>query len=295
VRPWPVCRLVRAERFWQQALAVSERARSSGALVPLDTELLAPPGMEPFVLRQLLSRPPRHLTAGGPKPNPFLPWDRPLQVALLPSGHVLLLNKYPVQSAHLLVITQHWQPQSGWLSPQDWEAVALVSADTDGLWFFNSSGTAGASQPHRHLQLLPRSQGEPSCPLAPSIEAQLAGEAPAWPWAYRLSRRQDPHCPLELAALYGRHCRDLDLGQPALTPAPAHAYNLVFNDHWLMTVRRVREHQAGFSINGLGFAGYLLSTARSERDWLAGHGPWALLQAVAAEHSVVPRLRCIDG
>jgi ATP adenylyltransferase len=251
--------------------------------------------MEPFVLRQLLSRPPRHLTAGGPKPNPFLPWDRPLQVALLPSGHVLLLNKYPVQSAHLLVITQHWQPQSGWLSPQDWEAVALVSADTDGLWFFNSSATAGASQPHRHLQLLPRSQGEPSCPLAPSIEAQLAGEAPAWPWAYRLSRRQDPHCPLELGELYGRHCRDLGLGQPALTPAPAHAYNLVFNDHWLMTVRRVREHQAGFSINGLGFAGYLLSTARSERDWLAGHGPWALLQAVAAEHSVVPRLRCIDG
>ena len=285
---------MRAEHFWQQALAVSERARSSGALIPLDTELLQPPGIEPFVLRQLLSRPPRHLAAGGPKPNPFLPWDRPLQVALLSSGHVLLLNKFPVQCAHLLVITQQWQPQSGWLVQQDWDAVATVAADTGGLWFFNSSATAGASQPHRHLQLLPRHQGEASCPIAARLEAQLAGEAPPWPWAYRLSRRHHPGGADELAELYQRHCLDLGLGQPGEILSPAHAYNLVFNDHWFLTVRRVREHQAGFSINGLGFAGYLLCTASSDRTWLASPGPWALLQAVAADHSVVPRLRCVD-
>jgi ATP adenylyltransferase len=218
-----------------------------------------------------------------------------LYVADASPTHVCLLNKFNVVDHHLLIVTRAFEEQETPLTRRDFEALWTCLAEYAGLGFYNSGVVAGASQPHRHLQLLPRSQGEPSCPLAPSIEAQLAGEAPAWPWAYRLSRRQDPHCPLELAALYGRHCRDLDLGQPALTPAPAHAYNLVFNDHWLMTVRRVREHQAGFSINGLGFAGYLLSTARSERDWLAGHGPWALLQAVAAEHSVVPRLRCIDG
>jgi len=285
---------VRAERFWQEALAVSERALASGALIPLDTELLDLPRIEPFLLRQLLSRPPRHLAPGGPKPNPFLPWDPPLQVALLNSGHVLLLNKYPVQRAHLLVITQQWQPQSGWLGPRDWEAVATVNADTGGLWFFNSSATAGASQPHRHLQLLPRHPGEPSCPMSDRLEAQLLGEAPAWPWAYRLSRRQDPASAEELSALYLRHCADLDLGQPSLSPCPAHAYNLVFDERWFLTVRRVREHQAGFSINGLGFAGFLLSTGHSDRGWLASHGPWSLLQAVAADHYVIPRLRCVD-
>ena len=292
--PWPASRLVRAERFWQEALAVSERALACGSLIPLDTQLLAWPGPEPFVLRQLLSLPPRHLAAGGPKPNPFLPWDRPLQVALLPSGHVLLLNKFPVQRAHLLVITQQWQPQSGWLGPRDWEAVAMVSADTGGLWFFNSCATAGASQPHRHLQLLPRRPGEASCPMARALEAQLAGQQSPWPWAYRLSRRREPGCAGELAELYRRHCVDLELGQPERHQAPAHPYNLVFNDHWFLTVRRVREHQAGFSINGLGFAGYLLSTARSDRHWLASHGPWALLQAVAAEDSVISRLRQLD-
>ncbi|MFZ0407332.1 MAG: ATP adenylyltransferase [Cyanobium sp.] len=275
-------------------MAVSERALASGALIPLDTELLDPAGIEPFVLRQLLSRPPRHLAPGGPKPNPFLPWDPPLQVALLASGHVLLLNKFPVQRAHLLVITQQWQPQSGWLGPLDWQAVATVSADTGGLWFFNSSATAGASQPHRHLQLLPRHEAESSCPMASRIEAQLLGEAPLWPWAYRLSRRRTPASAEELSELYRSHCDDLGLGQPSQNPSPAHAYNLVFNDHWFLTVRRVREHQAGFSINGLGFAGYLLCTDHSDRRWLASHGPWALLEAVAAEHSVIPRLRCVD-
>jgi ATP adenylyltransferase len=46
-------------------------------------------------------------------------------------------------------------------------------------------------------------------------------------------------------------------------------------------VRRWREHGAGFSVNGLGFAGYLLCTEVSDRDWLEQHGPWALLASVA--------------
>lgn len=85
---------------------MSERARLGGALVPLETRLLDIPGTEPFVVRQLLSSTPRHLRQGGPRPNPFLPWDRPLEVDLLGPAHVLLLNKYPVQEAHLLVITR---------------------------------------------------------------------------------------------------------------------------------------------------------------------------------------------
>jgi ATP adenylyltransferase len=272
---------VRAERFWRQALAVSESARQAGALVPLGTELETLAGIEPFVVRRLTSRTPRHLRPEGPKPNPFLPWDPPLEVAILASGHVLLLNKFPVQPAHLLVISQQWRPQSGWIEPADWQAVATVGRDTGGLWFFNSSATAGASQPHRHLQLLPRGVGEASCPLAGAFEAQLAGADP-WPWAYRLSRRLDPAGWADLPELYARHCRELGLGGEADDPEPRHAYNLLFDDRWFLTVRRVREHCAGFSINGLGFAGYLLCTEHSDRTWLAQHGPWRLLAEVAA-------------
>jgi len=282
VPPWPVCRPVRAEQLWRQALAVSETARASGHLVPLGTEPVALAEVAPFVLRRLTSFPPRHLRPEGPKPNPFLPWDPPLQVELLASGHVLLLNKYPVQPAHLLVIPRGWAPQSGWIEQSDWLAVATVSTDTGGLWFFNSSATAGASQPHRHLQLLPRHASQASCPLADRLEAQLAGRERPWAWAYRLSRRWDPCGCSDLPELYTRHCRELGLGESEGDPVPRHPYNLLFDDRWFLTVRREREHCAGFSVNGLGFAGYLLCTERSNRDWLRRHGPWRLLESVAA-------------
>jgi ATP adenylyltransferase len=273
---------VRAERFWQEALAVSDRARNAGSLVPLATETLEFPGLAPFHLRRLLSRPPRHLRPGGPRPNPFLPWERDLQVRVLGDGHILLLNKYPVQPAHLLVITSTWQPQGGWISTDDWLAVSMVAADTGGLWFFNSSATAGASQPHRHLQLLPRAPAQASCPLATSLLAQLEGNQPRWPWRYALSRRSDPSGGADLPLLYAEHCRRLGIGTASGDPAPRHAYNLLFDDNWFLTVLRLREHCAGFSVNGLGFAGYLLCTEGSDLDWLARQGPWRLLASVAA-------------
>jgi ATP adenylyltransferase len=273
---------VRAEHFWKEALAVSERARSSGALVPLATETLEMPGMEPFHLRRLLSRAPRHLRPDGPRPNPFLPWEPELQVRLIESDHVLLLNKYPVQPAHVLVITSSWQPQSGWIGAADWRAVATVASDTGGLWFFNSSATAGASQPHRHLQLLPRTASQASCPLAGRLMAQLDGHEPRWPWRYALSRRSDAQGGSDLPALYAEHCQRLEIGRKGRDPTPLRAYNLLFDDNWFLTVVRLREHCAGFSVNGLGFAGYLLCTETSDLQWLASQGPWRLLASVAA-------------
>ncbi len=281
----------RPERYWRLALDRSAAATASGALVPLHTEQLPAEWASPFLLRRLQSRTPKHLRSGGPKPNPFLPWERALQVELLASGHVLLLNKFPVQLGHLLLISAEWQPQAGWLQPADWQAVSQVAADTGGLWFFNSCPTAGASQPHRHLQLLPRAAGEPSCPLASLLNAQLNGLADGWPWPYCLSRRriaagQGPLAQAqaadELQDLYLDHARLLGLGSPSQATQPLHPYNLLFDDGWLMTVRREREHCAGFSLNALGFAGYLLATERSDLTWLQHHGPWQLLEAVAA-------------
>ena len=272
---------MRAEHWRNRALSVSAEALRQGALVPLETRVLPESTLEPFLLRQLVSLPPRHLRPEGPKPNPFLPHDKPLEVGSLGQSHVLLLNKYPVQRCHLLVITRQWQPQSGWLNASDWGAVATVAADTGGLWFFNSGATAGASQPHRHLQLLPRDPGEASCPLSPSFQAQLEGADP-WPWSYRLSARLDPLGGSDLAELYASHCRSLGLGGPQADAAPRQAYNLLFDDHWFLTVVRRREHQAGFSINGLGFAGYILCTHRSDLHWLRRHGAWQLLEEVAA-------------
>ena len=279
---------MRAERIWQRALQLSSHAQACGALVPLATEILVAPQHEPFVLRRLLSTTPKHLRRGGPKPNPFLPWEQALEVDQLDSGHVVLLNKYPVQAGHLLLISANWQPQSGWLSAEDWRGVAHLAGDTGGLWFFNSCAASGASQPHRHLQLLPRRAGEASTPLATEIERQLAMLDPPWPWAYRLSRRADPLGGSDLPALYLEHAEQLGLGHPHYAPQPRHPYNLLFNDDWLLTVRRTQEHCAGFSLNALAFAGYLLATENSNIELLEREGPWSLLRAVADAPIVPP-------
>ncbi|MCP9926973.1 ATP adenylyltransferase [Cyanobium sp. CH-040] len=279
----------RAEQLWREALARSRTAQACAALVPLSTEPLQHPPLAPFTLRRLLSRTPAHLRAGGPRPNPFLPWEPELEVRRLGEQHVVLLNKYPVQPGHILLITQQWHPQSGWLRSLDWQAVAHVAADTGGLWFFNSCAAAGASQPHRHLQLLPRHGHESSCPLAPLLRAQLEGaETPPWPWRYALSPRVHGHPGAseaaraeELQRLYQAHAGELELGDPQHDPQPRHPYNLLFEDHWFLTVRREREHCAGFSINALGFAGYLLVTERSDLAWLLEHGAWELLRLVS--------------
>lgn len=275
---------MRAERFWGQALAVAARAEASGDLVPLHTRTLTVAGSEPFLIRELISSVPRYPRPEGPRPNPFLPWESALEVARPGPGHVLILNKYPVQPAHLLLITSQWQPQSGWITPADWQSVAAVAADTGGLWFFNSQATAGASQPHRHLQLLPRHHRETSCPLAEHLQRQLAGASERWPWAYALSARQGRAEPSaaaqELASLYQAHALALGLGH-AGDASPLQAYNLLFDDDWFLTVRRRREHCAGFSVNALGFAGCLLRTTGADLAWLTRHGPWALLQEVA--------------
>lgn len=272
---------VRAETYWRAALARSAEAEAKGALVPLTTEVVEADWLSPFVLRRLLSRTPKHLRSGGPKPNPFLPWERELEIGRLGAGHVLLLNKFPVQPGHLLVITADWQPQAGWLGRDDWRAVAELAQDCGGLWFFNSCAAAGASQPHRHLQLLPRADSEPSCPLAGLFLQQLSSGSRPWPWAYALSPRREPGNAHELESLYLAHAERLGLGHPSRDPQPAHPYNLLFDDDWVLTVRRRQEHCAGFSLNALAFAGYLLATEQSSMVWLRQHGAWRLLQEAA--------------
>lgn len=271
-------------RYGTAALQCSAIAEANGALVPLQTALEPIEGCAPFVLRRLVSATPKHLRREGPKPNPFLPWDQRLEVERLGSSHLLLLNKFPVQRGHLLLITQQWRPQSGWLETSDWQQLALVDAETPGLWFFNSCAEAGASQPHRHLQLLPRQPNEPSCPLDAAIAAQLAGHEEPWPWRYQLSRRTQrdgSRAAEELKELYQQHAARLDLGDANTGERPLAPYNLLISPDWFMTVARIKEHAAGFSVNALGFAGYLLLTEGSDTSWLRSNGPLALLRSVA--------------
>ena len=254
--------------------------------MPLDTSLTHLKGERGcrFELRHLLSATPKHLRASGPKPNPFLPWDQRLEVDRIGESHVVILNKYPVQTSHMLLITQDWQPQTGWLSMEDWRSLARIDATTTGLWFFNSGPDAGASQPHRHLQLLPRSEGERICARDDWFRCCAAGTTTsAQDPLLRSARVAAISSTLTgemLQALYLALAEDLGLGHPSTDECPRGAYNLLLTRQWMAMVRRSREGIRGFSVNALGFAGSLLSTDASDREWIHRSGPEALLQAV---------------
>ena len=270
----------------RKATEVTVAATASGALVPLDTSLthLMGEGGSRFELRHLLSATPKHLRASGPKPNPFLPWDQRLEVDRIGDSHVVILNKYPVQTSHMLLITQDWQPQTGWLSMEDWQSLARIDATTTGLWFFNSGPAAGASQPHRHLQLLPRAAGERICARDGWFRrcAQDATTSVQDPLlrSSRVAAISSTLTGKTLQDLYLALAQDLGLGHPSTDDCPRGAYNLLLSREWMAIVRRRREGIRGFSVNALGFAGSLLSTEASDRQWIQDSGPEALLQAV---------------
>ena len=270
----------------RKATEVTVAATASGALVPLDTSLthLMGEGGSRFELRHLLSATPKHLRASGPKPNPFLPWDHRLEVDRIGDSHVVILNKYPVQTSHMLLITQDWQPQTGWLSMEDWQSLARIDATTTGLWFFNSGPDAGASQPHRHLQLLPRAAGERICArddwfLRCAQDTTTFAQDPLLR-SSRVAAISSTLTGETLQKLYLALADDLGLGHPTTDDCPRGAYNLLLSRQWMAIVRRRREGIRGFSVNALGFAGSLLSTEASDRQWIQDSGPEALLQAV---------------
>jgi sulfate adenylyltransferase (ADP) / ATP adenylyltransferase len=90
--------------------------------------------------------------------NPFLPFDQNLLVSELNSSYVLIFNKFCVVPEHLLIITRDFVEQGAEYSKEDFDAVGEVLnnlKDLKPLAFYNSGPDAGASQAHRHFQIIP--------------------------------------------------------------------------------------------------------------------------------------------
>tara|TARA_Y100001968_G_scaffold20457_1_gene16101 strand:+ start:461 stop:1315 length:855 start_codon:yes stop_codon:yes gene_type:complete len=275
---------VKSESIWSKALKISRNAVDSGAVIPLDTlKYKSEDEFCDYELRFLNSPIPKYLIEYGPKRNPFIPWDTRLEIQSINDKHTLILNKYPVQLGHMLLITNTWKPQDGWLNKDDFDAIRKVDNDTSGLWFFNSSKEAGASQPHRHFQLLPRHSSESICPR--------------YKWfCSLLNNKKDliskiSHCisimPREknsqpnsygLYKSYMCMANELKLGKIDLNNKPLKPYNLLITSDWIALITRETDRSNGFSINALGFAGYFLGTKKSNVDILIKFGPEEILK-----------------
>jgi len=260
-------------------LQASARALAAGALQPIATrcELLTDEGVD-FLLRvsALQQRKAAQRDARAAS-NPFLPYDPALFVGDLSQTHLVLLNKFKVMDGHALIVTRDFVDQESALDQSDFAALAATLIDMPRLVFYNAGVVAGASQRHRHLQLLP-------WPLQPGLAPVHPG---AWgPPGLRHAPFAHAWAPLAAGDLLEpqrllAHYQALLALQGLGGSAGYSGYNLLVTRAWMMLVRRRAVGVDGLDLNALGFAGTILLRSDEALQQLRALGPMNLLRAVS--------------
>ncbi|MGB2924100.1 MAG: Ap4A phosphorylase II [Limnothrix sp.] len=268
-------------------------AKSVGALHSLTTaqEIVVDQGI-PFTVRLLerIQKKEQHQAKQEKKQvNPFLPYEADLFVANLSASHVCILNKFNVVDHHILIITRDFQSQEKWITLADFEALAQCMQAIDGLAFFNGGPLAGASQPHKHLQLIPFS-GKIDAFAVP-LETAIATldltvnqpvTLPIFPFRHALIQIPENADGQTLFQQYECLLKHLKLIKNSLTAGQqTHPYNLLITRRWMLLVHRTQDRYEGISVNSLGFAGALLVRDRQQLEFLKKFTPLQLLKQVS--------------
>ena len=286
--------------LWQRLMDQTEFALDCGALQSIATnyELLEVEDIQ-FLVRILVNlqrkteakkEQKKREKSSGKNFNPFLPYEEDLFVSELTDTHLCLLNKFNAVDHHLLMITREFEEQENQLNLADFLAVTLTLKEIEGLVFYNSGKLAGASQRHKHLQLVPLPlvpQGV-SLPISPWMTdvclKQEINTIPQFPFINAIAACPDISTihPLEIAPTllekYQQLLTKTDLDpQKSGKPAP---YNLLMTREWMMVIPRSKESYKNISINSLGFAGALLVRNAEQMEQLKQIGPLTFLQKV---------------
>jgi ATP adenylyltransferase len=280
----------------------SQRALACGALRPIETaqQTIEDGGIE-FVIRWVSSlarralEQPRGAPGAAAAVNPFLPFDPNLFVADVSATHVALLNKFNLVANHLIIATRRFVPQEVLLDGEDFAALCACLAQLDGLGFYNAGAAAGASQPHKHLQMipLPLGTGGASTPIDEALAAMRDRRgiltAPGLPFKHSFAWLEDRllQHPLAAAARMASLYADLlaRIGVTHVvreglryTSAP---WNLLVTRRWMLVVPRLCERFEGVAINALGFAGSLFVRDDVQLETIKRAGPMTALRAVS--------------
>jgi ATP adenylyltransferase len=295
-----------------QIQEVSQRALASGHLLPIETQShWVPDQAMTFLIRivaRLAEKPkPPFATATGTSPgatprNPFLPYEPELMVAKLSSTHVALLNKFMVVPDHLLIVTRQFASQTEALLTADFLALSMCLRAYESVGFYNGGPVAGASQPHRHLQLIPLPLDTEGPPL-PVEELLWQGDplpevvfqSPRLPFMHRAVRWHEP-LPLDNHSSFTGAAQDDDIMWSQriksaydrlldslgwATVDADHPYNLLVTRRGMLLVPRREECFAGVSLNAMAYAGALLVKDTEQYRQLLAAGPMQALCTTA--------------
>lgn len=273
--------------FWQKVQQRAAAAHASGVMYRIESEpFLVPDGGVDFVVRQYIDF--HGQVARQPKSPPGNPFERPepeLFVDDVSPTHRVLLNKYHVIETHLLVVTRTYVDQAVLLDPADFDALARCFPDhAPAMAFYNAGKSAGASQPHRHLQLV-------TLPMAPwadiPMQPLLGASPPRLPFPHAFERTGMDE-PGRLHEAYRALLAKAGIrGEPAAGgERQSEPYNLLVTREWMLLVPRSRDEFEGASINSLGYAGALLVKNPHQLDAVRRVGPMGVLAQVGRRAAV---------
>jgi ATP adenylyltransferase len=257
--------------LFERMAAVADKAQQQGALttIPNQCEVLQAEGI-PFVLRyapQLVEK--IRMGKSPRRENPFAPPEPALWVESVGADHTLILNKFNVLPVHGLLITNDFVAQTDQLTLRDFSAVAQLLTEEDALLFYNGGQVAGASQPHRHFQIVPKDMGLGELPVQVAISQCVHHEhGVIYPFKHRLYWLPD----YSAETLWDAWLKLEYCWQP---------YNLLLTRQWMLVVPRSLESTDGISVNSLGFAGALLAKDERELALIRDVGPVELLRRVS--------------
>jgi sulfate adenylyltransferase (ADP) / ATP adenylyltransferase len=284
--------------LWKIIKEQTKYALECGALlsIPTDCEFVEDQGMK-FLVR-IVSNLRRKDTAKkeDKKTNPFLPYEQDLFVADISETHVCLLNKFNVVDYHLLIITRAFEEQEKLLTLADFAAFWACLAEFDGLVFYNGGKIAGASQPHKHLQIvpLPLTESGSSIPIETLIKSAQFTDAvttiPELPFVHAFGKldpnwSQSPYTGAEKTLqLYEELLRAVGITAEADNQQSG-AYNLLATREWMLIIPRSQESFQSISVNSLGFAGALLVRNQEQMQIIKEQKPMTILQNVGVSVS----------
>ncbi|MEL6488819.1 MAG: DUF4922 domain-containing protein [Cyanobacteria bacterium J06621_3] len=288
-----------AGSLWQKLKAQSAHGLAVGALQSIETDItyVEDRGVRfrVYVLANLSRKEKARKQQGKTAPkNPFLPYEDDLYVCDVSSTHLCLLNKFNVVDHHFLIVTREYEPQENWLTLTDFEALAKCLREVDGLAFFNGGEVAGASQPHKHMQVVPRTSSRQEKAIDFPMEAQLitaaSGHGSQLPFPSAISSlKNTPEAKALESAGYLQKTYHQLLSSVGIESDNGYrhgqtaAYNFLCTRQWMMIVPRIREKHEQISVNSLGFAGTLLVKERKQLAQLQSFGPMQLLQFVSGK------------
>jgi ATP adenylyltransferase len=256
---------------------------ADGALQPIRTRsTLVESGGVRFVLRTVSSlarKDEAHRAAATS--DPLGDYEPSLFVADLAPSHDVLLNKFQVLDNHVLIVTRRFERQERLLTVEDFAALATCLAAIDGLGFYNGGAQAGASQPHKHLQLVPLPLARESADEVPM--ERVLGSGAQLPFRHAFARLAPHATAPEVHAVYRELLHRCGISAVATADGEMQSapYNLLVRRGWMLVVPRSRERFESISVNALGFAGSLFLRSQEALERVRAAGPMQVLRAVA--------------